>query len=272
MKVIKSDTAGIYAIQKLFKYIHSHNCEVLTWQPLQEEKRLIFNTRLNSFYLESGGVLNFELSAPVELVKDKEIYFYSKTGQFIFKASILEIKSGVFTTSFPVEIKILDEEDTTILKGSSSGDLGEIWKARGSSADGKINNVLKLKSMAQRTDRDQTFLQDELQLLTIDEEDKLYADKRESPRARPKVNRIIKVQCEANPEIHLLKLFDLSRGGLSFLTMEPHLFQKGDQVRFVGFDSFDLDDPLFATVMSLREVDELQIEFKVGCKFVEGQE
>jgi len=269
MKVIKSDT-GIYAIQKLFKYLHSHNCEIVSWQPLKDEKRLIFSTRLNSFYLDSG-VLNFEISPPVKLDQDKEVFFYSRHGQFIFKTNILEIKKGVFITGVPLEIKILDEHDTTILKGAH-GDLTEIWRARGSKDEGRINNVLKVKSMAERSNRDKNFLHDELQMLSLEEEDKLYADKRESPRSRPKVNRLVKVQGQTSSEVHLVKLFDLSRGGLSFVTMEPQLFPKGTQVRLLGFDEFDLDDPLFAHVMSHREIDELEIEFKVGCKFTEGQE
>ena len=44
---------------------------------------------------------------------------------------------------------------------------------------------MRVKSMAQRSNRDQQLLKSEFGL-TVDEEDKLYADQRAAPRARPK--------------------------------------------------------------------------------------
>jgi hypothetical protein len=40
----------------------------------------------------------------------------------------------------------------------------------------------------------------------------------------------------------------------------------------MGFNEFLLDDPLIGKVMSIRPMDEHQVEFKVGVKFTEGQD
>jgi hypothetical protein len=44
------------------------------------------------------------------------------------------------------------------------------------------------------------------------------------------------------------------------------------EVFVMGFDAFDLDDPLVGIIMSQRAVDETNVEFKIGIKFSEGQE
>ena len=49
-------------------------------------------------------------------------------------------------------------------------------------------------------------------------------------------------------------------------------FSKGQDIKIVGFNEFELDDPLFGQVMSVRPIDNNQIEFKVGVKFSEGQD
>jgi hypothetical protein len=131
---------------------------------------------------------------------------------------------------------------------------------------------MRVKSMVERTARDQEFLNSEFDAVSLDEEDKLFAEKREAPRARFKDDKFVKVQTLESNILQILKLFDLSRGGMGFITLEPQLFPKGTKILIVGFEGFNLDDPLIAEVMSQRAVDELQIEFKIGCKFDQGQD
>jgi hypothetical protein len=107
--------------------------------------------------------------------------------------------------------------------------------------------------------------------VSLDEEEKLFADKRESPRMRPKSGKLVKVMKKGESKIIIMKLFDLSQGGMAFLTMNPNDYPKGSEIFVTGFDAFDLDDPLVGTVMSHRNVDELNLEFKIGIKFHEGQ-
>jgi hypothetical protein len=70
----------------------------------------------------------------------------------------------------------------------------------------------------------------------------------------------------------LHKLFDLSRGGMGFIIHDDGIFSKGEEIRIVGFNDFDLDDPLVGMIMSIRPIDGAQSEFKVGVKFNEGQD
>lgn len=108
--------------------------------------------------------------------------------------------------------------------------------------------------------------------MSLEEEDKLFASRRSSPRARPKNEKWVKVQVGEEEEIHRLKLYDLSRGGMSFVTQDNDIFSRGSAVFVVGFEEFDLDDPLVGEVMSLRPMSDVdEFEWKVGVKFSDGQ-
>lgn len=272
MRVIKSDSSGVYAYQKILKHMHSSTTVLVLWQVSPETgERSILNSRLNSYHQESG-LMHFELNSGVKFKAQLPLYCYSRTGQFIFKTDIRDMKSNVFSVSFPEEIKLLEEPDLILVKGIAGADLAEAWKTRSLNLDGGGgSDIMKVKSMAERSSKDQDFLNAEFNSVSLDEEDKMFKDKRENPRARPKIDKWAKVVSETSDEIHIMKLFDLSQGGIAFISMEPNLFPKGSKIRVVGFDDFTLDDALIAQVMSHRPVDDLQIEFKIGCKFDEGQ-
>jgi hypothetical protein len=125
--------------------------------------------------------------------------------------------------------------------------------------------------MSQRSVRDRDFLNSEFSTMTLDEEDILFKDKRGTPRARPKSEKWVKVMTPDEKDTLFLKLYDLSQGGMGFIAVASQVFSKGDVIKIIGFEQFDLDDPLLAMVMSQRPVDQFQIEFKIGCKFLEGQ-
>ena len=59
MKVIKSDTSGVYAFQKIFKEIYTQELSLVIWQfDPDTKKRTIADSKMNSYHLESG-ILNF---------------------------------------------------------------------------------------------------------------------------------------------------------------------------------------------------------------------
>lgn len=271
MKVIKSDTSGVYVYQKIFKNIYTNNYSVVIWQilPLTNE-RVVSDCRLNAFYPEKG-LLHFELSQWKMIDSGLPIYCYSEEGLFIFKSQIKELKTNICTIQIPPEIKILEETDVKVMSGNVGRDLSTLWYAKRFKEELVTNDIVKVKAMAERTSRDQDFLNKEFDELSLDEEDKLFADKRESPRARPKIQKWVRLKTMTSDEIHVMKLFDLSRGGIGFMTIDLANFPKNSKVRVVGFQDFDLDDPLIAQVMSHRPIDDLELEFKVGCKFDEGQ-
>ncbi len=272
MKVIKSDT-GFLAYQKIFKRIHSANAIFVVWQLLPESnKRNVFDSHMLSFHPESG-LLYFNRPATAQINPSLAVYFYSEEGQFIFKTDIHELRSQSISLRYPSEMRLLEEPDVTVIESSSGVNISTIWKSKQFSyQDVAEPDYMVVKSMAERTSRDKEFLTNELAAVTLDEEDKIYADQRETPRARPKIEKFVKIKSPVTEEVHVLRLFDLSQGGIGFLTMEPLLFPKGSEVRVIGFQDFDLDDPMIAKVMSQRAVDDTQIDYKIGCKFLDGQD
>jgi len=269
MRVIKSDS-GFLAYQKLFKSIQSNNSPVTIWQVTESGERKISLSRLNSFHLETA-LMHFELPEDNQILMELPLYVYSEDTQIIFKSDVTDVKNNVFSLLFPSEIKLLEEPDVTVVKGRTGVDISTVWKTKRLQIEEERKpDYMVVKSMRDRSTRDQEFLNNEFNP-TLDEEDKMFADKRETPRARPKKDKFVKVKTLLSDDVLTYKLFDLSQGGMAFISMEPDLFPKGDLIQIMGFEEFNLDDPLIARVMSHRNIDETQIEFKIGCKFEEGQ-
>jgi hypothetical protein len=271
MRVIKSDSSGVYAYQKILRHLQASAAKLVIWQTSPDSgQRNVVNSVLNSFHIESK-LMHLELAEGSSLRDDLPIFCYSNEGMLLFKTTLHGVRSNVFSLAFPDEIKLIEEMEITQIKDSSGVDLEQPWKVKRLNFDrDRAPDYMTVKSMAQRSSRDQEFLNNEFNP-TLDEEDKLYADKRESPRARPKIDKFVKLINEGSDDFHSLKLFDLSQGGLSFLTVEPDKFQKGSKIMVLGFGDYNLDDPLIAEIMSQRSVDDSGAEFKIGCKFQEGQ-
>ncbi len=271
MRVIKSDSSGIYAYQKYFKQIQANGLGLVLWQMTPAGKRQVFQSKLNSFHFESN-LLHFELPPGTSVSLELELFVYSDFGPFIFKTNLTDIRDSVLSAAIPGEIKILDNKDDPPEASENVNFGGQLGGMTNRPADRIDKGFMRVKPMIERTSRDQEFLNAEFDSVSLDDEDKLFAEKRESPRARFKVDKFVKVQTLESEVLQILKVFDLSRGGMGFITLEPQLFPKGSKILIVGFEGFNLDDPLIAEVMSQRGVDEHQIEFKIGCKFDQGQD
>lgn len=271
MRVIKSDS-GFLAYQKLFKHVVSNHSEMVLWQHDPASGRKISTTYMNSFHVDSA-LLHFDLPQEELIDSSLPIYCYAEAGQFIFKTSVHEMKSSALSLQFPQEVKLLEEPEIMLIRGQIGLDLNEVWRTKrfdfGESDNG---DYLRVKSMAERSTRDQDFLNHEFESVSLDQEEAMFADKRESPRARPKIDKWVKLMVNEDTEIRLVRLFDLSRGGIGFLTSETQIFPKGAQIRVVGFEEFDLDDPLIGKIMSQRPIDDSMTEYKIGVKFDEGQD
>lgn len=271
MKVIKSDSLGDNSYQQLFIDIQTSYSKVVIWQlDPGTSKRNVIESKLNSYSPEIG-LLYFNLSSNDKIESELPLYFYSELGQLLFKSQIEEMRSDIFSIRVPSEMKVLEEDDLDELMSKININLKDTSKTKGSKVVIHQSRSSNIISMSQRSNRDQDFLNNEFNDLSLDEEDKFFADKRESPRARPKIDKWVRLVSESSEEVHLFRLFDLSRGGIGFITMELALFPKGSVIKVVGFEDHDLDHPLYAQVVSQRSVDELEIEFKVGCRFEEGQ-
>jgi len=120
----------------------------------------------------------------------------------------------------------------------------------------------------EQSDRDKAIFEEELSFVSLDEEDKFYADKRDAPRAKPKEGKtvIMRKKTDADDfEGNIHPLFDLSRGGLGAVALSETLYDKGEVVLIMGFDDNVLDQPMEAIVRSIRETDENT--FKIGMQF-----
>ena len=193
------------------------------------------------------------------------LYCFAEDGQIIFKATIDNILENNLSVILPEEIKVLEDPEVVLIKSSTGRDYSTIWKSKllkTTPIDTSLD-IMRVKSMAQRSTRDQELLNNEFGL-TLDEEDKLFADKRESPRARPKADKWVKIAMGQSDGPSIYRLFDLSQGGMAFVGFDESEFDKGTDVHIVGFNDFDLDDPLIGKIMSIRPIDGVESEFKFG--------
>ena len=269
MRVIKSET-GFLLYLKIFKQLVAYQTKIVLWQISPDSGgRQIVETLINSYNLETKKVY-FELSGADFLRDQLPIYGYVEDGAFIFKTFIEDILEKTLSLKVPDEISLLEENEMTEMDRKVAKGTSDVWRVKrlDTQLDDNRPDILRVKSMLQRSSRDQELLNKEFGL-TVDEEDKLFADKRESPRARPKMDKYVKILKDQGEAPLVYKLFDLSRGGMGFLCINEVEFIKGSDVNIVGFNDFDLDDPLVGQVMSIRSMDG---EFKVGVKFSEGQD
>ncbi len=265
MKLITPDS-GYLSYEKIFKVVQAQKQRVVIWQIHESGHRTIYESELISYSADSK-ILYFQ-PPKEEIRKALPLYFYLEEQGVIFKSQMEEASTAHLTVGFPNEMRQVEEASKAGLYNSSH--VSTKWMAKSSTE--RINDVILVKSMKDRTSRDQDFLNEEFGTVTLDQEDKLYADKRESKRVRPKDDKLVKLVRKGETKIHVTKLFDLSRGGMGFLTFTPDDFPKTSQVYVLGFDVHELDDPLVGTVMSQRPVDGSNIEYKIGVKFDEGQE
>ena len=124
-------------------------------------------------------------------------------------------------------------------------------------------------SVSIMSSHDSDIFQEELDFMSLDEEDKIYADQRETVRAKPKEGKMITVKKrDEEDEEEIYPLYDLSQGGLAFLVTDKEKYEKGSVLSVIAFDQKRFDTPMQAQIMAIREADEVGVQFKVGCAFL----
>jgi len=266
---------GFLVFQKIFSGLLTNNCSLVIWQ-LDSilNRRYISESKINTFSLETK-ILNFGPFDTQMLQLSLAVYCYSEEAQIIFKTTIKEIRETSFSLVLPKEIKILEDEERDQLLGQIGINLNA-YDTRIKRMNFGIPELIyevgaKIKSMAQRTSKDQDLLLHEFGPISIDEEDSLFASKRETPRARPKNEKWVVVKLTDTMKTYRFKLFDLSQGGMGLITIDQTAFPTGSTIYLLGIDNHLLDDPLIGKVMSQRPVDQTELEWKIGVKFDEGQ-
>lgn len=273
MRIISSDT-GFLVFRRLFQQLLSSQSPVVIWQnsaPTGEKIRCY--SSLNAFHFESKKLYFSPLDGGAALFSPGTIFIYSEQGQLIFKSNLYEVGQGI-CLEMPQELKLLEEPEMVHIQGALGMNLQDVWAVKRLDVDA-VNgqggsDVMRVKSLSQRSGNDQQILNDELNV-TLDEEDKLFADKRESPRARPKQQKYVTVQ-SVSGDTARFPLFDLSQGGMGFIVLDEDRFAKGSVIYIFAIDAKVLDDPLIGKVMSARALGDKKMGFKIGVKFDDGQE
>lgn len=285
-----SDNPNDYEI--LFQELINTRDTVISWQ-LQEGERLIKKSKVSSVDLDSNVFATKIIGSENGDFKKDTVYFFIKNKNIIFKSSLLHT-NDFLSFRLPQELKVLDDKETSEwIKNIDMEDLNVFVKGHGFAniplettrvrGEGRANiNTSKSShySGANTTDHistkwritsmskhDSEMFETELSFVSLDEEDLKYADQRSAPRARPPSDKMVCVQRDGQAMGEMFNLFDLSQGGLGFLTTEKDHFEVGQTLNILGFDDKNFEAPMVVVVRAIRETDESATMFKIGCSF-----
>lgn len=248
---------GFLVFQKFFTDLLRLEAEVVVWQvSTVDGKRTIHRSVLTSFKYDQGR-LHLQNKEGTEFdFKDDVLFCWAEKDGVIFKTHQLEKAGSGISLKLPEKLCFLEGPELTVIRGATAlkTDVGA-WKVK--------------RLSEERSGHDQDLLEKGLEAMTPDDEEKLFAGKREAPRVRAKGERRIKVCVEGDQDTALEHvLYDLSRGGLAFVVEVEDHFKKGDTIHVLEIEKAPLDSPLVGEVMSVRSLDGDE-GFKVGVKFVE---
>ena len=247
---------GFLVYQKFFTDLLKQEAEVVVWQvSTVDGKRKIHRSVLTSFKYEQGRLHFQDKEGKNFDFADDVLFCWAEKDGVIFKSKPMPAEGGGLSLELPAELRFLEGPELNVIKGATVLKTNiEAWHVK--------------RLPGQRSGHDQEILQQGLDAMSMAEEDKLFADKREAPRVRAKGNKKLMVCLADRPETALEHiLFDLSRGGLAFVVEEEKLFHKGDTVHVLEIEKSRLDSPLVGEVMSVRKLDD-EDGYKVGVKFV----
>lgn len=267
--------------------------KLVVWQ-LQDSERIIKLCTINKVDFESNEFTLDILSGSTENIKTGDVFFFAKDESLIFKTSFISTTGKRSLYSLPKEInKIIDEDAPAWMSGIDFNDLNVFVKGYGLSnipkestfihgkgraninnethmrlnsknATEHISTVWRIDSMSKH---DSELFETELSFIGLDEEDRLFADKRSTPRARPPKDKKVRVEFKASLNGELFPLFDLSQGGLGFITNDKEKFQVDQKLNILGFDNNNFQTPMVVIVRAIRDTDDSGANFKIGCSF-----
>jgi len=258
MKYVSSED-GFLVFQKFFADVIKGGTDLVLWQFIADgTNRLIHHTTVSSYKPDKGF---FQVSNSEEgsfKFAPGTIFGWVESEGVIFKTEALSAQGHGLSMKVPEKLAFLEGPELQVFRGSTALKTDvSLWK------------VKRLSNGAERSANDQAILGQGLEAMSILEEDKLFADKREAPRVRAKGNKRITVCVAERPDTAKeYPLFDLSRGGLSYVVEKETVFGRGMAIHVMAIEDNKLDSPLAGEVMSVRALDDGS-GFKVGVKFVD---
>ncbi|MFT6633454.1 MAG: c-di-GMP-binding flagellar brake protein YcgR [Bacteriovoracaceae bacterium] len=283
---------------------------IVTWEVSAENIRTIYPVKIQNVN-NDDDTLTFVSSKEENLAfSQSTIFFYSEEQKAIFKSSIDSQAGSQLIVKIPKEIKKLevgeeeqfvgmldsfssdsgftgasgldnfslddDEDENPQGENTSINDNSSITadnfdtKMSFSGSTDKIETMWVTKTMSAH---DADLFATELSYIALEEEDKIFEGVRAAPRAKPPEGKMLTVQIEDNSRPQSTHtLYDLSQGGLSFLVFSRDEFNEGERLLVRAFDTKKFDKPMLTEVKAIREADDLGIQYKVGCQFIEYEE
>lgn len=207
----------------------------ILWQLEAEGNRRVKFFKFNLRKTEKSELHLVEQETQDSPFSMQDLYAYCEEFGFIFKTQISAISGQDIFLMNPVIIKLLEEDDVQFIQGLSEMDFSSApWRVK------KLDNT---------------------------EEEEVYTAFREAPRARPKADKKVSLYKSGEAERREeFTLFDISRGGLSFLVEKEDKFLKGEYLEIASLEGEELDVILIGEIMSIRSQGE---SWKVGIKFID---
>lgn len=293
-------------ILEVFEKVKSDRSMLILWQVV-EGKRNIHPIYIEQIEVESSHFTVSSAKVDPLSLADQVVFFFCKAQNFIFKSQLSSQDNIEAIISIPSEVKLLDDEDQAgmadlidvfneekifvegegranqkfeekMVAGSGEANINQEQYMVGRTATDKIDRFRSdstateklstkwaVKSMSAA---DTALFEEELSYITLEEEDKQYEGMRSAPRAKPPEGKMVTVQEQSGERPQgTYPLYDLSRGGISFLVFSKDEFNAGETLNVLAFDTKKFDEPMKALVRSVREADQLGVQFKVGCQF-----
>lgn len=272
----------------LFESLKEGRESFLSWQIRDDQTKNIIISEVDDFSVEDNQLKLKAVDQNEKMFNTGVVFFFVKSELIIFKANAGEL---------PPEFKKLDEkeaqdfatrykldqeeffvkghglankvEENQFVRGKGEANISDKGYMRFKS-ENTTEHIDKNWRISSMSESDHALFETELSFIELDAEDEKYASKRAAPRARPPQGKMVKVGSSENPsDFDFYSLFDLSRGGVGFLSVTEDEFEIGAQINILGFDSNEFDRPMVAQVKAIRETDETKSLFKIGCAFTD---
>jgi hypothetical protein len=300
MKTINLETDAAQ-FHDYFDMLKLEQKNVLIWQLDKiTNKRIIFQSFVASV---DQAQTHISCNSQNDITYDfnpGDLFLYVEDSMSICKVEQISIQNNYLSIKYPEELKFLDEMEDDKIKAvfeainpgfvkeapkfhslSESDDKEKGYEFISENAPEKeapeweettgISRRERLNSMWEGAlnEHDQALFAEELSFITLDEEDLLHEGDRSTPRARPPEGKLVTIQIkdESRPQ-ETLPLHDLSQGGIGFLVFDQSAYESGEVIHIKGFDTKKFDSPMLAVVRSIREADDMGIQFKVGLQFI----
>ncbi len=243
---------------------------IICWQN-HTSGRVLHYLKISNIDNEAEEFIFSIVQSMGEVLVNEAIFAFSEEHKVLFKSKIVALDEHL-KVSVPQELKLLSENDLSPYK-----DLVAQFKLKAEDEDNlELDLEVEQAPSAEvlvnlgMSEHDAQLFATELSYITLDQEDKIYEGMRATPRAKPPEGKMVTVQVadESRPQ-STLSLYDLSQGGLSFLVFAKEDFNVGEKILIKAFDINKFDRPMEAEVKIVREADDLGIQYKVGCQFLD---